>query len=88
MRILEGDKYKPYTHQLSLSSPVINKLFAQTGSKPLLPAQGKGSRRGIFERTCVLFFIKLSREIQVMSLAVELVAQDSFRGSDIDIESA
>ncbi|KAG2758277.1 hypothetical protein P692DRAFT_20710738 [Suillus brevipes Sb2] len=60
MRILEGDKYKPYTHQISLSSPVINKLSAPTGSKPLLPAQGKGSRRGISGRACALFFTYLS----------------------------
>ncbi|KIK39149.1 hypothetical protein CY34DRAFT_808628 [Suillus luteus UH-Slu-Lm8-n1] len=79
MGILDDDKYKPYTHQISLSSSVINKLFAQTGSKLLLPAQGKGSQRGIFGRACVLFFIYLSREIQAMSLAVESVAQDSFR---------
>ncbi|KIK38105.1 hypothetical protein CY34DRAFT_809702, partial [Suillus luteus UH-Slu-Lm8-n1] len=52
MRTLEGDNYRPYTHQISLSFPVINKLFKPTGSKPLLPAQGKGSRRGIFGRAC------------------------------------
>ncbi|KAG2756623.1 hypothetical protein P692DRAFT_20825869, partial [Suillus brevipes Sb2] len=43
---------QPYTHQISLSFPVINTLLKQTGSKPLLPAQGKGSRRGIFGRAC------------------------------------
>jgi hypothetical protein len=61
MRTLEGDNYRPYTHQISLSFPVINKLFKPMGSKPLLPAQGKGSQRGIFGRACVLFLIYLSR---------------------------
>jgi hypothetical protein len=51
-----------------------------------LPAQGKGSRRGIFGTACVLIFICLYHEIQVMSLAVESVAQASFRGSGIEIE--
>ncbi|KAG2744283.1 hypothetical protein P692DRAFT_20744333 [Suillus brevipes Sb2] len=64
MRTLEGENYKPYTHQISLSFPVINKLFKPTGSKPLLPAHVKGSRRGIFGRACVLFFIYLSHGIQ------------------------
>jgi hypothetical protein len=86
MRIPEGDKYNPYAHQIYRSSPVINKLFAPTGSKAFLPAQGKGSRRGIFGTACVLIFICLYHEIQVMSLAVESVAQASFRGSGIEIE--
>ncbi|KIK38363.1 hypothetical protein CY34DRAFT_809442, partial [Suillus luteus UH-Slu-Lm8-n1] len=80
MRTLECDNYSHYTHQISLSFPVISKLFKPTGSKPLLPAQGKGSRRGIFGRACILFFVCLSHKIQVMSLAVESIAQDSFRG--------
>jgi hypothetical protein len=75
MRTLEGDEDTPYTHQLSLSSPVINKLFTPAGSKPLLPAQGEGSRRGIFGRTCILFSIHLSHELQAHVPAVESVAQ-------------
>jgi hypothetical protein len=87
MRTLEGDNYRPYTHQISLGFPVINKLFKPTGSKPLLPAQGKGSRRASLEEPAYYSSYTYLVEIQVMSLAVESVAQDSFRGSGIKIES-
>jgi hypothetical protein len=46
MRTLEGDNYKPYTHQISLSFPVINKLFETNGFQTAVASAGKGLAKG------------------------------------------
>jgi hypothetical protein len=90
MRILEGDKYKPYAHQISRSSSCDQQTFCTDGFQTAV-AQCRRSERAregaSLEEPAYYSSYTYLMKIQVMSLVVESVAQDSFRGSGVEIES-